>query len=113
VSARHEPVLLAEVLGFLRNGSGLYLDATLGDAGHAEALLEAERGARLLGCDRDPAALEYAAGRLARFGTRVRLAHATFREVPAELTATGGGGWPELYSTSACRRGRSATRRGG
>jgi 16S rRNA (cytosine1402-N4)-methyltransferase len=92
VSGRHEPVLLAEVLGFLRNGSGLYLDATLGDAGHAEALLEAEPGARLLGCDRDPSALEYAAGRLARFGTRVRLAHATFREVPAALTAAGGGG---------------------
>jgi 16S rRNA (cytosine1402-N4)-methyltransferase len=89
---RHEPVLLAEVLGFLRNGPGLYLDATLGDGGHAEALLEAEPGARLLGCDRDPAALESSAGRLSRFGTRVRLAHATFREVPAALTADGGGG---------------------
>jgi 16S rRNA (cytosine1402-N4)-methyltransferase len=84
-------VLLAEVLGFLRGGAGLYLDATLGDAGHAEALLEAEPGARLLGCDRDPAALEFAGGRLARFGTRVRLAHATFREVPALLTGAGGG----------------------
>jgi 16S rRNA (cytosine1402-N4)-methyltransferase len=90
VSARHEPVLLAEVLGFLRNGPGLYLDATLGDAGHAEALLDAESGARLLGCDRDPAALEYAGGRLARFGTRVRLAHATFRELPAVLGTAGG-----------------------
>jgi 16S rRNA (cytosine1402-N4)-methyltransferase len=92
VSSRHEPVLLTEVLGFLRNGPGLYLDATLGDAGHAEALLESEPGARLLGCDRDPAALEFAAGRLMRFGTRVRLAHAVFREVPDALTASGGGG---------------------
>ena len=92
MSTRHEPVLLAEVLGFLCNGPGLYLDATLGDAGHAEALLEAEPGARLLGCDRDPDALGFAGGRLARFGTRVRLAHATFREVPAALTAAGGGG---------------------
>jgi 16S rRNA (cytosine1402-N4)-methyltransferase len=92
VSARHEPVLLTEVLGFLRNGPGLYLDATLGDAGHAEALLEAEPGARLLGCDRDPAALEYAERRLGRFGTRVRLAHATFRELAAVLTAAGGEG---------------------
>ncbi len=91
MSARHEPVLLVEVLEFLRNGPGLYLDATLGDAGHAEALLEAEPGARLLGCDRDPAALEYAGGRLARFGTRVRLAHATFRELPTALGAAGGG----------------------
>ncbi len=88
---RHEPVLLAEVLGFLRNGPGLYLDATLGDGGHAEALLESEPGARLLGCDRDPEALEVAGDRLRRFGTRVRLAHATFREVPGALTALGGG----------------------
>jgi len=92
VSARHEPVLLAEVLLWLRNGPGLYLDATLGEAGHAEALLGAEPGARLLGCDRDPAALESARGRLTRFGTRVILAHATFREVPAALPAAGGGG---------------------
>ncbi len=90
MSSRHEPVLLAEVLGFLCNGPGLYLDATLGDAGHAEALLDAEPGARLLGCDRDPAALEYAGRRLTRYGTRVRLVHATFRELPAALTAAGG-----------------------
>ncbi len=90
MSARHEPVLLDETLGFLRNGPGLYLDATLGDAGHAEALLQAEPGARLLGCDRDPAALAYAEGRLARFGTRVRLAHATFRELPTVRIAAGG-----------------------
>ena len=90
MSSRHEPVLLDEVLGFLRNGPGLYLDATLGEAGHAEALLDAESGARLLGCDRDPAALESAGGRLARFGTRVRLAHATFRELAAVWSAAGG-----------------------
>lgn len=92
MSTRHEPVLLAETLRWLRNGPGFYLDATLGDGGHAEALLDAEPGARLLGCDRDPAALERAGGRLNRFGTRVRLAHATFREVPDALTAAGGGG---------------------
>ncbi len=90
MSSRHEPVLLAEVLGFLRNGAGLYLDATLGDGGHAEGLLDAERDARLLGCDRDPAALAFAARRLERFGARVRLAHATFRELPAVLEAAGG-----------------------
>ena len=90
MSARHEPVLVAEVLEFLRNGAGLYLDATLGDGGHAAALLAAEPGARLLGCDRDPEALAFAAGRLAEWGGRVTLAHATFRELPDALARAGG-----------------------
>ncbi|HEY6867704.1 MAG TPA: 16S rRNA (cytosine(1402)-N(4))-methyltransferase RsmH, partial [Candidatus Eisenbacteria bacterium] len=90
MSARHEPVLLGEVLAYLRNGPGLYLDATLGDGGHAAALLEAEPGARLLGCDRDPDAL-VSAGRLLRaFGPRVTLAHATFRELPEVLARAAG-----------------------
>jgi 16S rRNA (cytosine1402-N4)-methyltransferase len=82
VKARHEPVLVDEVLRFLRAGPGLYLDATLGDAGHAEALLRAEPGARLLGADRDLEALAFARQRLAPFGARVITAHATFRELP-------------------------------
>ena len=87
MSGRHEPVLLAETLAFLRNGPGLYLDATLGDGGHAEALLDSESGARLLGSDRDPAAVAGARARLARFGDRVSIAHATFRELPALAVA--------------------------
>jgi 16S rRNA (cytosine1402-N4)-methyltransferase len=89
VSARHEPVLVAEVLQFLRNGPGLYLDATLGEGGHAEALLDAEPGARLLGCDRDPAALVSSRDRLRRFGDRVTVVHATFSEIPASGGALG------------------------
>ena len=81
--------MVAEVLGFLARGPGLYLDATLGDAGHAEALLDAEPGARLFATDRDLEALEFARHRLARFGGRVTAAHATFRELPAALEARG------------------------
>jgi len=90
VDARHEPVLLRETLEFLRGGPGLYLDATLGDAGHANALLAAEPGARLLGCDRDPAALEFAARRLAPYGDRVMLRHARFSELPLAHGEAGG-----------------------
>ncbi|MBI3539198.1 MAG: 16S rRNA (cytosine(1402)-N(4))-methyltransferase RsmH [Candidatus Eisenbacteria bacterium] len=90
MSARHEPVLVGEVLRFLVHGRGLYLDATLGDGGHAEALLDAEPGARLLGADRDPDALAASRPRLARFGERVMLAHATFRELPAAHAGMGG-----------------------
>ncbi len=89
MSARHEPVLVAETLALLRNGPGLYLDATLGDGGHAEALLDAEPASRLLGCDRDPDALASARERLAHFGGRVNLAHATFRELPDAHRAIG------------------------
>jgi len=86
----HEPVLLDEVLGFLRQGPGLYLDATLGEGGHAVALLSAEPEARLLGCDRDPDALQSARRRLRAFGGRVTTAHATFREIPAIHRRMGG-----------------------
>jgi len=89
VISRHEPVLLAEVLGFLGNGPGLYLDATLGDGGHAEALLDREPGARLLGNDRDPASLAFAGERLRRFGGRVILSHGTFAELPATWERVG------------------------
>lgn len=89
MSARHEPVLVAEVLQFLRNGPGLYLDATLGEGGHAEALLDAEPGARLLGCDRDPAALASSRDRLRRFGDRVTVVHTSFSGIPARGDALG------------------------
>jgi 16S rRNA (cytosine1402-N4)-methyltransferase len=90
VSARHEPVLVRETLAFLRPGPGLFLDATLGDGGHAEALLPASDRLRLLGSDRDPAALAFARQRLAPFGDRVSLAHGTFRDLPAAHAALGG-----------------------
>jgi 16S rRNA (cytosine1402-N4)-methyltransferase len=83
VDVRHEPVLRDETLRFLLGGPGLYLDATLGDGGHALAVLESEPGARLLGCDRDPDALRCAGERLARFGDRVMLRQAAFRQLPA------------------------------
>ncbi len=90
MSGRHEPVLLEETLGFLRQGAGLYLDATLGEGGHAEALLVREPSARLLGCDRDPAALDSSRARLSRFGGRVILAHAAFGELPDAHARAGG-----------------------
>jgi 16S rRNA (cytosine1402-N4)-methyltransferase len=83
-------VLLAETLRYLGGREGLLLDATLGDAGHAEALLSTDARARLLGCDRDPDAIEIARERLRRFGDRVMLARATFRDLPAVHRGHGG-----------------------
>ncbi len=69
----HEPVLLQPVLEFLRPArrDGTIVDATVGLGGHAEALLERYEGVRLVAIDRDPAALEQARERLAKFGDRV------------------------------------------
>lgn len=79
----HQPVLLHEVVEALLPGPGWRgIDGTLGDGGHAEALLAASRpDGRLLGLDADPEALKRAAQRLAPFGTRVVLALANFRQL--------------------------------
>jgi len=79
---RHVPVLLAETLALLApERGGLFVDATLGLGGHAEALLDAAPAARLLGLDRDPEARALAGERLARFGGRVEIRAGDFREL--------------------------------
>ena len=71
----HEPVLLQDVLEYLRpnRANGTIVDATVGLGGHAEALLERHPDVRLIGIDRDPEALERSRERLSRFGDRVTL----------------------------------------
>ncbi len=67
---------------------GLYVDATLGGGGHAEAILETP-GARLIGLDRDAGALALASVRLERFGDRVRLLHGRFGDLEEHLASIG------------------------
>lgn len=55
------------------------VDGTLGGGGHSEALLE--RGATVVGIDRDPSALDAARARLARFGDRFRAVQGAFGDV--------------------------------
>ncbi|HVD31109.1 MAG TPA: 16S rRNA (cytosine(1402)-N(4))-methyltransferase RsmH, partial [Methylomirabilota bacterium] len=76
----HEPVLVAEVLAQLDpRQSRRYLDGTVGGGGHAAAILDASAPTgRLLGLDRDPAALAIAARDLARFGDRAVLTRGNF-----------------------------------
>lgn len=70
---KHEPVLLQQVIEYLEppRPDGVFVDATVGLGGHAEALLERYPEARLVAIDRDPRALERSRERLSRFGDRV------------------------------------------
>jgi 16S rRNA (cytosine1402-N4)-methyltransferase len=79
----HRPVLERESLTALALRPGMrVLDGTVGGGGHAEAILELiGPDGSLIGLDVDPEALAAAAARLARFEGRVRLEHASFREL--------------------------------
>jgi 16S rRNA (cytosine1402-N4)-methyltransferase len=90
---KHVPVLLGRVLELLgpalSTPSAVVVDATLGMAGHAEALLKGHPEARLVGIDRDSAALALAAERLAPFKDRITLVHAVYDELPTVLRELG------------------------
>jgi len=78
----HVPVMLAQVIQFLQaNEGGLFVDCTLGMGGHARAILESGAATRVLGIDRDAEALEIAREGLAKYGARLRIVHANFKEV--------------------------------
>ncbi len=69
---------------------GVYCDATVGGGGHAERILRATAPAgRLIGLDRDPAALQAAGARLGAFGDRVTLVHGAFGDARAILERLG------------------------
>lgn len=75
----HVPVLTHDVVRLLNPRPGnLFVDGTVGLGGHAEAILEAEPEVRVVGIDRDEAALERARRRLDRFGDRAVLVHGTY-----------------------------------
>jgi 16S rRNA (cytosine1402-N4)-methyltransferase len=68
----HDPVMRDEIVEtFSTVPPGYVVDATLGGGGHSEAILESRDDLRILGLDRDPAALAAASARLLRFGDRV------------------------------------------
>lgn len=80
-----------EVIRYLApRPGGIYVDGTLGGAGHARLILEASGpDGVLVGFDRDPAALSAARVRLAEFGERVRLVSGNFAEVASQIAALG------------------------
>ena len=90
-SLLHTPVLLKEVLGGLEvKAGGAYIDCTLGAGGHARAILEGSQPkGRLLGIDRDPAAIQLSQSQLASYGGRVRLVYDSYVRLEAIASAEG------------------------
>jgi 16S rRNA (cytosine1402-N4)-methyltransferase len=86
----HRPVLLAEVLGFLRGTDpGLIVDATVGLGGLARAVLEAYPEVRVVGLDWDTDMLKAAKERLGDLRARVQLHHAAFADLEEVLDDAG------------------------
>jgi len=84
---RHESVLLEEVLKFLKvRPGGLYVDGTVGLAGHSEAILKASAPEGFLyGFEWDEASYELALKRLAPYEGRFRIFRLNFAEAPKVL----------------------------
>lgn len=86
----HLPVMATEIVSALEVvPAGVVLDATLGGAGHASALLAARPDLRLLGLDRDGDALAAAADRLSAYADRVVLHRARFDRLAEVMAETG------------------------
>ena len=89
----HISVLLEECIeGLAIKPEGIYVDGTLGGAGHSSRIAAELTTGKLIGIDRDPIALAAAGERLKPFGDRVKLVHSNFcrmAEVLRELEIPG------------------------
>ena len=82
----HISVLLNECLDGLNiRPDGIYVDGTLGGAGHSSQIAKRLTTGRLIGIDRDTTALKAAGERLKPFGERITLVHSNFSEIAAVL----------------------------
>lgn len=82
----HVSVLLQECLaGLAIKPDGIYVDGTLGGAGHSSRIAERLTTGRLIGIDRDPVALRAAGERLTPFKDRITLVHSNFCEIAQVL----------------------------
>jgi len=89
----HVPVMRDRVVALLAPAltepGAVFVDATVGLGGHSAAVLESIPTCRLVGLDRDTAALEIAGERLAAWSDRVTLVHAVYDAMPEVLADLG------------------------
>ena len=82
----HVSVLLDECIQALNiKPDGIYVDGTLGGAGHSSQIAARLTTGRLIGIDRDPKALKAASERLAPYADRVTLVHSNFSQLDEVL----------------------------
>jgi 16S rRNA (cytosine1402-N4)-methyltransferase len=83
----HIPVLLNQVIKYLvHNPDGIYVDGTLGGAGHSvEILRHLSPNGRLIGIDWDDDALKVASSRLSEFGERAKVVRGNYADIPEIL----------------------------
>ena len=93
-SSYHTPVLIEETLSVLINSKrGIYVDATLGGGGHAEAVLRRlDPEGRLIGLDADEDAVAFAANRLAGYRDRLTVRNGNFADLKRIVAECGAGG---------------------
>lgn len=85
----HTPVLLNEVIAGLNiKPDGVYVDCTIGGAGHSSEICKALDGGWLYGFDKDQTAIEVAGERLKKF-KNVQLFHSDFKNSPQILKENG------------------------
>lgn len=90
VNFKHISVLFGESIKALSvKENGIYADGTLGGGGHSEGILSQNGTCRLIGIDRDGAAIAAASSRLARFGGRFTAVKSNFREIKSILRELG------------------------
>ncbi len=86
----HVPVLWREAIEILNvQPDGYYIDATLGAGGHAEEILRRLDKGKLIGIDRDPAALAFAGERLKDFGEKLITMPGNFAQISGLYAARG------------------------
>jgi len=106
---QHVPVLVGRVTALLApalaDPGAVLVDATIGRAGHARALLDACPGLLLIGIDADQAAIEAARELLAPYADRVTLVHARYDQIPAITAGVPGGSGGMAFLQSGGHRG--------
>ena len=85
----HEPVLWREVIDYVDQspvgGKGMMVDATLGEGGHSEVLLDTFPELTIVAFERDTQILDVARARLKKFGERITFVNQNFSSMPEHL----------------------------